>query len=556
MSISTTLRTAAAGALTLALLVGGATSAFAAPGDALNPQSNGSKGSFFLYDAATGDSADGNTSRVYARNEPLIAAASATDVNAEINPSATHPVAAGYTGVYRFISDKNPIAVAGGTATWKAYALDSASGPQGGTLQPDFTLDSFVNGINSVIGTGGSFWYGVAYTTNNGVTTVGAVYRDINITATTGAYTVGAVEVEGTPPPAKIDTTTALSAPGTAGSGSTITLTATISKASGTGTPSGNVEFKDGATSLGIVASAAGVATLNTNALTVGSHSITAVYAGDTAFNGSTSAASTVVVNNGQAGPDEALLVAGNANGFTASITGTTATITAGAANNGKSVNVFGYSAATFLGQGTISGGAVSVSVATLTAGPHKLAFVDASDAVTILGWVGITISTQGGSATRDLQAQVATSVDGNFKLIAPDNTTPAVIGNPALDAAGQSVSTGTLGAFTVVDDRGLTKKGWDLSTNVAQFVNGSDTIANSALGVKPVITNNTGPGTPLLAAEQVAGSAVYAAKFAELAAGTYSPASDFNADLTFKAPVGSTAGTYTSTLTLTLVSK
>ena len=57
------------------------------------------------------------------------------------------------------------------------------------------TLDAF-DGVDTLIGTGGSFWYGVAYTINNGVTTVGAVYREINITAGSGNYTVGAVEVE------------------------------------------------------------------------------------------------------------------------------------------------------------------------------------------------------------------------------------------------------------------------------------------------------------------------------------------------------------------------
>ena len=47
-----------------------------------------------------------------------------------------------------------------------------------------------------MIAQGGEYWYGVAYTTNSGVTPVGAVYRDITIKAGYGNYTVGAVEYD------------------------------------------------------------------------------------------------------------------------------------------------------------------------------------------------------------------------------------------------------------------------------------------------------------------------------------------------------------------------
>ena len=42
----------------------------------------------------------------------------------------------------------------------------------------------------------------------------------------------------------------------------------------------------------------------------------------------------------------------------------------------------------------------------------------------------------------------------------------------------------------------------------------------------------------------------------AVLAAGGFSGVNTYNADLVFTAPAGSPAGTYTSTLTLTLISK
>lgn len=550
MTISTKLRAAAAGVLTFALLVGGATSALAAPGDPLNPQSNGSKGSFYLWNADEFTLSDGDALRVYTRDENLVGAASSTNFTAEINPSGARPVtgATPFTGVYRFISDKTAAARDGGISTWKAFAVDSATGPNGGTTLPNMTLNDFGPNVPSVIGTGGSFWYGVAYTTNNGLTTVGAVYRQIDITAGSGNYTVGAVE------PGKPDTTTALSAPASIGEGGSATLTATVTPSAATG----NVEFFDGTTSLGTASSAAGVATISASGLAVGSHSITAVYAGDSGYKTSTSSVSTVVVTGG---PDEASLVAGangNANGMAVTVNGVNATVTGLAAANGKTANVYGYPVATFLGQKTIASGGFTVNIATLANGTHKLAVVDVSTG-SILGWAAfdVTNSVSGSPATRHLQAAVRTSIDGDFKLIAPDDTTPAVIGSPTLDAVtGESVSTGTLGAFAVVDDRQVALKGWSLSTDVAPFVNGSNTVANTALGVKPQLTNNTGPGTPTLGSEQVAGHAVYSSNFAELAAGTYSPRADLNAGLTFRAPLGTPAGTYSSTLTLTLVSK
>ena len=57
-----------------------------------------------------------------------------------------------------------------------------------------------------------------------------------------------------------------------------VTFTATVSPS----TASGTVQFKDGAADLGSpVTLAGGVATFQTSSLSVGTHSITAVYSGD-----------------------------------------------------------------------------------------------------------------------------------------------------------------------------------------------------------------------------------------------------------------------------------
>jgi hypothetical protein len=76
--------------------------------------------------------------------------------------------------------------------------------------------------------------------------------------------------------------------------GQSVTLTATVT--SGSGIPSGGVEFFNEATSLGIVALNNGSASLTTSALVAGSHQVTAVYTGDANFLGSTSSALTQTV--------------------------------------------------------------------------------------------------------------------------------------------------------------------------------------------------------------------------------------------------------------------
>jgi hypothetical protein len=81
--------------------------------------------------------------------------------------------------------------------------------------------------------------------------------------------------------------------------GQSVIFTATVkATAPGAGTPTGTVTFKDGGKVLGTKAlDGSGQATYTTTSLSVGTHSITAVYGGDSNFNGSTSPTLTQVVN-------------------------------------------------------------------------------------------------------------------------------------------------------------------------------------------------------------------------------------------------------------------
>src|SRR4051794_40322373 len=95
-------------------------------------------------------------------------------------------------------------------------------------------------------------------------------------------------------------TATALAVtPATSVFGQPVTLTATVSTNSpSVGLPSGPVSFKDGATTLcAAVALSSRVATCTVSTLALGTHSVTATYAGDSDFSTSTSASETATVN-------------------------------------------------------------------------------------------------------------------------------------------------------------------------------------------------------------------------------------------------------------------
>lgn len=87
-------------------------------------------------------------------------------------------------------------------------------------------------------------------------------------------------------------TDTAVTAPGSSIFGQPVTFTATVVALSpGGGTPSGNVQFFDGAIPLGIVPlDSSGEATFTTSALPVGGHSISVAYLGSSDHTGSSSA--------------------------------------------------------------------------------------------------------------------------------------------------------------------------------------------------------------------------------------------------------------------------
>jgi hypothetical protein len=159
------------------------------------------------------------------------------------------------------------------------------------------------------------------------------------------------------------------------------------------------------------------------------------------------------------------------------------------------------------------------------------------------------------GSGSIDIQATTVAAQDGVLSLVVPANA-KATLGTASL-VNQLSTSTGTLPTFQVSDQRVVSAPGWDLTASTAAFVNASDatkTIDSKQLGVKPAVVgtaNNVVPG-----AEHVAGDSTAFSGFASAAAGSGLGSTSLNAALTLVAPANTPAGTYNSTMTLTLTSK
>lgn len=88
------------------------------------------------------------------------------------------------------------------------------------------------------------------------------------------------------------DTTDLTSSPNPSNSGQSVTFTATVSSSSFKATPTGSVTFLDGTTTLGSGSlNSSGVATFTTSTLSVGTHTVTGTYNGDSNYVSSSSTA-------------------------------------------------------------------------------------------------------------------------------------------------------------------------------------------------------------------------------------------------------------------------
>ena len=145
------------------------------------------------------------------------------------------------------------------------------------------------------------------------------------------------------------------------GLGQSATFTATVSPSWTTGT----VQFKDGATVLGSASLASGQAAFGTSALSMGSHSITAVYSGNSNYNGSTSSALNQTVKTASS-----VTLASSLN---PSRSGQSVTFTAAVSPSAATGTVQFLDGGTVLGSSTLASSQAAFTIGSLSVGSNPI---------------------------------------------------------------------------------------------------------------------------------------------------------------------------------------
>lgn len=233
--------------------------------------------------------------------------------------------------------------------------------------------------------------------------------------------------------------------------GFNVLFSATIAGPATSGTPSGTVTFKDGVTTIGSGSvNASGVAQFATSSLGAGPHAITAVYAGDAHFEGSTSVSFTQTVS--ASATAIALSSAPNPSALGESVTLSVSVSGAGATPTGT---VTFKNGATTLGTATLdAAGKASVSVSALPAGILTLSVQYAGDGSHDPGTATVSHVVQKGKTTTTLVGSAASAAPG------------VAITFTATVAPSSGVATGPVELFDATTSIGVA----DLSGGTASF--------------------------------------------------------------------------------------
>jgi hypothetical protein len=331
-------------------------------------------------------------------------------------------------------SNPNPSALSATvtfTATVAAEYLGSVTGPV-----------SFMNGsktMGSAPLTRGKAVFTYAFPTA-GTDSITAVYQgDANNQASTSPTLSQVVT--------NAPTSTAVSSSGSpAFVGQPVTFTATVSSTYGPIPDGEPVTFYDSANAIGEGGTKGGAATLSTSALTAGTHQITAMYAGDSSFESSTSRIFRQVVS--QQSTTTALGSSANPSAYGQPVT-LTATVTAGGPTPAGTVTFRNGTAS--LGIATLnSQGAATVTTLTLGAGANSIT----------ASYSGDTASAKSASPALNQTVNPASTTTQIFSSVNPaapgqSVTFTAVVRSPTAFATGSvtfSVGNTVLGAGNLID--------------------------------------------------------------------------------------------------------
>jgi len=285
------------------------------------------------------------------------------------------------------------------------YAYAAAVGDLNGDGNADLFIANSNSGVSVLLGNGnGTFQAAKSY--NIGSTPASIAVGDFNgdgrtdlaVADNTLSVLLGAV--------VNPTTTTLASSPNPSSFGQNVTLTATVSPATATGT----VTFYHGSTAMGTGPVNGGVATLPVSTLSVGLHSLTATYSGDSYDLTSTSHAITQTVN-------QASTTTGLASSPNPSSVGQNVTLTATVSPATSTGTVTFYRGSTSMGTSPLTGGTATLVVSTLTFGSHSL------------------------TATYNGDMNDATSTSPSLIQVVENSTTTLLSSSPNPSILGQSVT-------------------------------------------------------------------------------------------------------------------
>jgi hypothetical protein len=425
------------------------------------------------------------------------------------------------------IADAVNPTVFGQTTTFTATV--SVVGPGAGSPTGTIQFKDGASSIGGPIAINGSFKAG--FTTNSltvGAHAITAVYNgDSNFNGSTSAVTTHTVNKANT-------TTTVSSSPNPSALGQLVTITATVAvNAPGSSTvisQTGTVTFKDGPTTIGTGALSGGVATMTKSDFSVGTHQLTAVYPGDSNFNGGTSAPYNHNVGVAATGTtltqDSTTTVYGQAILFTATVTST------GGTPGGVVTFEDGGNA---IGNGNLNGaGVATLSISTLAAGSHP------SITAVYNGDAGHSSSTSAAVSHTVSKANTTTTVTSSVNpTVFGQSTTFTAQVNPV--APGSGTRTGTVdfkdgvstigsGAVNVAGQATFATSSLSVGAHAITAVYNGDSNFNTSTGSLPTQTVNKADTTTAVSSNNnpssFASSVTFTANVTPVAPGAGTPGS------------------------------
>jgi hypothetical protein len=310
------------------------------------------------------------------------------------------------------------------TFTAKVSPVAPGAGTETGSVQ--FVIDGANFGSPVALSSGVATSAAIT-TLAAGSHAVVAIYSgDASFTASTSSAFTQTVGANAT-------TTSVASSANPAVFGQSLMLTATVLAPSG-GTPTGTVTFKDGSTTLGTASLAAsGLATWSTSSLPVASHSITAVYSGDSSFAGSASSALMQIVN--QASTSTALSTSLSPAVFGQSVTFTARMAVTGAGSGTPTGTVQFKDGTIILGTGALNAGVATFTTSSLAVATHSITAVYNGD--------GNFLSSTSAAVTETINPATVTAAPLHIVIVIENTRFSGAVGDANLPYLNQLASTG-----------------------------------------------------------------------------------------------------------------